>query len=130
MQIHPKVHILALLCLVALSRAFGEELPIAAKADGLIASPEPDWPQWRGPRRDGISDEKDLLPQWPEGGLRRIWKVDNLGRGWSSPIIVRDRLYISGDVGNDLVIFCFDLDGKPVWQAKNGTAWMGPYPGA
>ena len=60
--------------------------------DGPITSPEPDWPQWNGPRRDGISREKGLLPTWPEGGPKLVWKIGNLGRGWSSPIIVRDRL--------------------------------------
>jgi outer membrane protein assembly factor BamB len=99
-------------------------------SDGLIASPEPDWPQWRGRRRDGISSEKGLLQSWPEGGPRPLWKIGNLGRGWSSPIIVRDRLYITGDIGDELVIFAFDLDGRPLWQAKNGAAWTGSYPGA
>jgi outer membrane protein assembly factor BamB len=105
---------------------------VSAKADsdGPITSPEPDWPQWNGPRRDGISDEKDLLPTWPEGGPRLAWKIGNLGRGWSSPIIVHNRLYITGDVGDDLVIFAFDLDGKPQWRAKNGRSWTGSYPGA
>jgi outer membrane protein assembly factor BamB len=99
-------------------------------ADGPIASPELGWPQWRGPRRDGISDEKGLLPTWPENGPRLVWKVDKLGHGWSSPVIVGDRLYITGDVGDDLMIFAFDLNGKPVWHAKNGAAWTGPHPGA
>ena len=53
-----------------------------------------------------------------------------MGRGWSSPIIVRDRLYITGEMDDDLVIFAFDLDGKPLWQAKNGRSWTGSYPGA
>ena len=57
--------------------------------DGLIASAEPDWPEWRGPRRDETSDEKDLLPTWPNRGPRLMWKIGNLGQGWSSPIIVR-----------------------------------------
>ena len=39
-------------------------------------------------------------------------------------------LYITGDVDDDLVIFAFDLDGKPLWQAKNGRSWTGSYPGA
>jgi outer membrane protein assembly factor BamB len=98
--------------------------------DGPIASPEPDWPQWRGPRRDGISREKGLLSAWPQSGPRLVWKIDNLGHGWSSPIVVRDRLYISGDVDDVLVIFAFDLDGKPLWQAKNGHSWTGSFPGA
>ncbi len=99
-------------------------------ADGLIASPEPDWPQWRGPRRDGISDEKGLLPNWPPEGPNLLWKIDRLGTGWSSPIIVGERLYITGDVGDDLIIFALDLSGTLRWKVKNGRAWKGPYPGA
>ncbi|TKJ38143.1 MAG: hypothetical protein CEE38_05130 [Planctomycetes bacterium B3_Pla] len=98
--------------------------------DGLIASPEPDWPQWRGPRRDGISDEKDLLPGWPQGGPQLLWKIDSLGTGWSSPIVVGEQLYITGDVGDDLVVYAFDLKGTPKWRVSNGRAWKGPYPGA
>lgn len=99
-------------------------------ADGLIASPEPGWPQWRGPRRDGISDEKGLLASWPKEGPKLLWKIDGLGRGWSAPIIVNDRIYITGDVEDDLLVFAFDLQGKPVWRAKNGPAWKGSFPGA
>jgi outer membrane protein assembly factor BamB len=97
---------------------------------GLIASPEPDWPQWRGPRRDGISDEKGLLQSWPDGGPKLVWKIDGMGKGWSSPIIVGKRIYITGDVGDDLVIFALDLSGKVQWKVKNGRAWKGPYAGA
>jgi outer membrane protein assembly factor BamB len=106
-------------------------IPTSLSADdGLIASPEPDWPQWRGPRRDGISGEKGLLQSWPQEGPKLLWKIDGLGKGWSSPIIVGNRLYITGDVGQDLVIFAFDRDGRPVWETKNGKYWRNPYPGA
>ncbi|MFO7903232.1 MAG: PQQ-binding-like beta-propeller repeat protein, partial [Pirellulaceae bacterium] len=101
-----------------------------ASGGGLIASPEPGWPQWRGPRRDGVADETGLLQQWPEAGPEMLWQVDDLGKGWSSPIIVDERLYITGDIGDDLVIFALDLDGTVRWQAKNGSAWTGSYPGA
>lgn len=103
---------------------------VGEAAEGLIASPEPGWPQWRGRRRDGISDEKGLLSSWPKEGPELRWKVDDLGKGWSSPIIVGERLYITGDVGDDLVVFAFDLAGTLKWQRKNGSAWKGPYPGA
>ncbi len=98
--------------------------------DGLVASPEPGWPQWRGPRRDGISDEKDLLPSWPEEGPRLFWKVDGLGRGWSSPIVVGNRLYITGDVGEDLAVFAFDTGGTLQWRTENGESWQGSFPGS
>ena len=102
----------------------------SSTADGLIASPEPDWPQWRGPRRDGISDEKGLLSSWPDGGPKLLWKIDGLGTGWSCPIIVGQRLYITGDVGNDLVIFALDRSGEVQWKVTNGRNWKNPYPGA
>jgi outer membrane protein assembly factor BamB len=128
-------------CVLAIFSASGEGLlqagepgavPAAAtaEADGLIASPEPDWPQWRGARRDGISSETGLLPVWPDGGPRLLWKADGLGKGWSSPIIVNDRIYITGDVEDDLVVFAYDTHGMLVWQAKNGAAWQGAFPGA
>jgi len=101
-----------------------------AADDGLIASAEPGWPQWRGPRRDGISDEKGLTPSWPEGGPGVLWKVDELGKGWSSPIVGGGRLYVTGDVGDDLVVYAFDSHGNLVWQTTNGRSWTGSFPGA
>ena len=106
-------------------------LTVASTAtDGLIASPEPGWPQWRGPRRDGISDEKGLLSSWPDGGPKLLWKIDGLGTGWSCPIIVAQRIYITGDVGDNLVIFALNLSGEVQWKVMNGRAWKNPYPGA
>jgi outer membrane protein assembly factor BamB len=99
-------------------------------SEGLISSPEPDWPQWRGPRRDGISDEKGLLSSWPEDGPKLLWKIDSLGKGWSCPIIVGQLIYITGDVGDDLVIFALDRSGAVQWKVKNGRNWKNPYPGA
>src|SRR5688500_7276046 len=52
----------------------------------LIAAPEAGWPQFRGPRRDGICDERGLLSSWPENGPRLLWTAKNLGRGYSSPV--------------------------------------------
>ena len=112
----------AVLCFLAVS--------VFAAEDGLIASPEPGWPQWRGPRRDGISGEKGLKASWPEGGPSVLWRVDELGRGWSSPIVVDGRLYITGDVGDDLVVYAFDWDGNVLWRTTNGKSWTGSFPGA
>jgi outer membrane protein assembly factor BamB len=102
----------------------------SSSSDGLIASPESGWPQWRGLRRDGISDEKDLLQSWPEGGPKLMWKIEGIGTGWSCPIIVGQRIYITGDVGNDLVVFALNLNGEVQWKVKNGRNWKNPYPGA
>lgn len=103
---------------------------LAAEIDGPIASPEKDWPQWRGPRRDGISTETGLLKKWPADGPPVLWKAGDLGRGWSSPIIVGDALYITGDRAGEVNVFCLDLNGAVKWTAKNGAAWTTNYPGS
>ena len=96
----------------------------------LIASPAPGWPQWRGPRRDGICDEVGLLEEWPADGPRLVWQTNGLGRGYSAPVIVGDRLFLAGDVGDQLRLFALDLTGRQLWQKPNGRSWPGPYPGA
>ena len=59
-----------------------------------------------------------------------LWKSIELGRGYSAPIISGDRIYLTGDVENELRIFALDLRGQLIWQATNGAAWLGPFPGA
>lgn len=96
----------------------------------IVASKEHGWPQFRGPTRDGISTERNLRQTWPTNGPSLLWSAKNFGRGFSSPIIANDRLYFTGDVGNDLKIFAVDLTGQPVWTVTNGMAWNRDYPGA
>jgi hypothetical protein len=67
-----------------------------------IPSPEPGWPQFRGPHRDGVSNETGLLHKWPESGPNLLWSAQGLGRGSSSPIIVNNRLYVTGDSDAEL----------------------------
>jgi outer membrane protein assembly factor BamB len=102
----------------------------ANSAAELIASTESPWPQFRGPRRDGVSDERGLLQAWPEGGPKLLWSAKGAGRGFSSPIFGGDRFFVTGDFDGDLHVLAFDLHGKPVWRAKNGAGWLNQYPGA
>ncbi len=103
--------------------------PPVGKAE-LVASPEPGWPQWRGPRRDGVCTETGLLQSWPEQGPRLLWTASGLGQGYSAPIVTGGRIYLAGDVGTNLLVFALDLAGRPLWTATNGAAWKTPYPGA
>src|SRR5437899_10771076 len=49
-----------------------------------------DWPQWRGPHRDGVSDETALLADWPTEGPKVLWRAD-CGEGFSSVSVARGR---------------------------------------
>lgn len=102
---------------------------VAREPEGL-ASTESGWPQWRGPRRDGVSNEKGLLTTWPEGGPKLLWKSSVIGKGHSSPIISRGSIYITGDEGENLTIFALDLEGKLKWKAPNGAGWKRNFEGS
>ena len=75
-----------------------------------------DWPQFRGPKRDGISPETNLLKSWPEGGPRVLWTNDRIGHGWSSVAVVKDSVYTTGNVGKYLTVTALDSGGKVRWQ--------------
>lgn len=85
-----------------------------------------DWPQFRGPHRNDVSDEKNLLKEWPEGGPPLVWKGEGLGEGYSSMAIVGDRIYSLGDKGDSSFITASDrATGKWQWEAKVGKSGGG-----
>jgi outer membrane protein assembly factor BamB len=83
----------------------------------------PDWPQWRGPQRDGISQEKGLLKQWPKEGPRLLWQVNDIGDGFSTPSVVGARLYLMSNRGmdNEFVQALSTENGRPVWTTRVGN---------
>ncbi|CAM2006614.1 PQQ-binding-like beta-propeller repeat protein [Acanthopleuribacter pedis] len=96
-----------------------------------LAAGKADWPQWRGPARDGISPAKKLITSWPEGGPKLLWRNSGLGSGYSSLAVVGDAVYTMGDVGEEqFVIAASSKDGKVLWRTKVGTAWVDQYGGA
>jgi outer membrane protein assembly factor BamB len=53
-----------------------------------------DWPQWRGPNRDGVWNETGILETFPPSGLKVRWRVP-VGPGWSSPVVANGRVYLT-----------------------------------
>jgi outer membrane protein assembly factor BamB len=88
------------------------------------------WPQFHGPKRDNISKEKGLLKKWPENGPERLWTVKNLGHGFSSISIANGMIYTASSIGKHTVVIALNLDGKILWQVKNGKPWTGAHPGS
>ncbi len=90
-----------------------------------------DWPQFRGPARDGQSPETGLLKSWPADGPKLLWTATGCGQGYSSPVIVGDTVYTLGDVEGKGCLITFTLDGKPgktvpVCKANSGE-FAGPH---
>ena len=94
-----------------------------------------DWPQWRGPERNGLSKETGLLQEWPKEGPKLLWHVKDIGDGYSTPSVVGDWLYVLSNTGkdNEFVQSRQVKDGKVGWTTKLGKVGpnMGPqYPGS
>jgi outer membrane protein assembly factor BamB len=97
-------------------------LALALALAAAIPVPAADWPQWRGPNRDGISSEKGLLQRWPQEGPKLVWKATDLGSGYSTPAVVGDRLYLLANEGleNEFVAAISATDGKRVRKTRLG----------
>ena len=83
-----------------------------------------DWPQWRGPNRDGKSAETGLLTEWPAGGPPLAWKAGGAGTGFSSMSVAAGKLYTVGARGGTEYVHAFDVaTGKKLWEAANGSEY-------
>ncbi len=81
-----------------------------------------DWPQWRGPHRDGVAHGLKVPERWPEQ-LKEVFRVE-VGEGHASPVVAGGRLYQFARQGNDEVVRCLDAGtGKELWK----HAYAAPY---
>lgn len=95
-----------------------------------------DWPEWRGPNRDGISHETGLLKTWPSEGPRLVWQVSDLGAGYSTPSVAGGRIFLMSNQGlEDEFVQALEVgDGKRIWSTRVGRVGspeqQPSYPGA
>ncbi len=83
-----------------------------------------EWPCWRGPRGDGVSEETNVPIRW-SNTENVAWKVAIPGVGHSSPIVWGDRVFLTSYLaqGNRRVLLCLDrLTGKTLWEQAVLTA--------
>lgn len=86
-----------------------------------------DWPQFRGPDRNGSSNEIGILKSWPKEGPQVIWRV-KAGSGFSGISVAGDKLYTMWDEGDEQFLFCLDAThGKELWRARIGNAFANEY---
>ncbi len=67
---------------------------------------------WRGPGRQGIFHEKGLLQEWPEKGPDMLWVFEGLGKGFSSPVVANNRIYVTGKEDEISYVFILDMEGR------------------
>ena len=83
-----------------------------------------DWPQWRGPARDGISAETELLEQWPAESPPLLWKTNGLGEGYSSVAVSGGRVFTQGQKQPRQFIMALDEEtGAKLWETPLGNSY-------
>src|SRR3712207_3440910 len=80
-----------------------------------------DWPDWRGPRRDGRSSEKNLPEKWSPQGENLAWRAPYGGR--STPVVVGDRVYLMNTIGSgadmqERIMALHADTGKVLWEHR------------
>lgn len=75
-----------------------------------------DWPNWRGPRHDGVSTETNWNPQFPAAGPPLLWRA-SVGTGFSSISVANGRAYTAGNQKDVDTVWCFDAEtGSNLWK--------------
>jgi len=113
--------------LLRLRRAPGSVLSFAVLllTGSTVLGQAPDWPQFRGPGRDGTCHETGLLKDWPDGGPKLLWRLTGLGRGYATVSIVGGKLYTMGDrkaEGEEAqFVLAYDMSSrKELWATRIG----------
>ncbi len=75
------------------------------------------WPQWRGPRNDGHSAEKNIPTEWSVD-KNIVWKCKLPGMGTGTPAVWGDQIFVTSVDGDAIVLLCIGTDGKEKWKQK------------
>ncbi|MCY4119779.1 MAG: hypothetical protein OXG72_02545, partial [Acidobacteria bacterium] len=106
----------------SLVRIFTVAVVVALLVGAVSSAAAQDWPQWRGPARDGVAAAFDVPASWPDM-LQRHWSVE-IGLGYASPVLIGDRLYLFTRQGNDEVMTALDAaTGETLWR----TSYAAPF---
>jgi outer membrane protein assembly factor BamB len=85
---------------------------------------------WRGPQHNGFYPDKGLLKEWPAEGPKLVFETSDAGKGYSSPVVVGDKIYLTGMNEDETqeVLNCYNLKGEKLYTVSYGQPWKQSYP--
>jgi hypothetical protein len=86
--------------------------------------------QWLGPNRNGVFKDTSLLHEWPAQGPAMLFATPGIGKGFSSAVATKDKIYATGIKDTLEYLTCLDHSGKILWQKSYGRCWIKSYPEA
>jgi outer membrane protein assembly factor BamB len=90
-----------------------------------------DWPQWRGPNRDGVWREDNVLEKFPAEGLEFLWRV-KIGAGYCGPTVADNRVFCMDRISEPTElerVLCFDAKtGDELWTVPYECRYRIQYP--
>lgn len=88
----------------------------------VATSAHAQWPQWRGPNRDGVVPATSVPAAWPDK-VTEAWR-QTVGEGYASPVVADGRVFVHSRRDPDEIVSAFDLaTGKPLWSARYQSAF-------
>jgi outer membrane protein assembly factor BamB len=121
-----------LLAFALLALALAQGAPAAPPAEPAAASSAPagsagigaEWPQFRGPHRDGVAPASHLVRTWPASGPRLLWRVP-IGEGYSHLTVAEGRVYtLFGANGNENLAAFDAASGRQLWVRRTDSELM------
>ena len=87
---------------------------------------------WRGPEHNGYYPDQGLLNEWPAEGPELVFETSDAGKGYSSPLVVGDKVLLTGlnEDENEEVLNCYNLKGEKLFTVSYGHPWKQSYPEA
>ena len=77
------------------------------------------WPQWRGPKNDGISSEKGVPFKWSKTE-NIAWRLPLPGSAGATPVVWGEHIFLTSGEGENLILMCVSTAGKELWRKTLG----------
>ncbi|NOS70961.1 MAG: PQQ-binding-like beta-propeller repeat protein [Verrucomicrobia bacterium] len=109
------------------SRCFnrGVCIALALQTAAVLAADSADWPRWRGANDDGVAPPGKYPVKW--AAEKVLWKTPLPGKGCSTPVVWKERIYLTAPIEGKDAMLAFDAAGKLLWMTSLGVEQAGKH---